>query len=128
MNDFNVNWDFNEILSTLDTEANRTKGLTLDAIEEVGKDIKVEAQKRCPVRSGKLKKSGRVRVRKGKTSRREVVTVTFGGRKAPYAVPVHFDPDLPLKNGEHRFLENAVNHIASPDKLPEVVSRKYKAR
>ena len=128
MGDFDVNWDFNEILSTLDTEANRTKGLTLDAIEEVGKDIRDEAKKRCPVRTGALQKTGRVRVRKGRTARREVVTVTFGGQKAPYAVPVHYDPNLPLKNGEHRFLENAVNHVASPDKLPEVVSRKYKAK
>jgi len=123
-----INWNIDGALKDLETEANRTTGLSLDAIEDLGKSILRTAKDDCPVDRGNLKKSGRMRVRKGKTAQRETVTITFGGKKAPYAVAVHYDPNLPLKSGKHRFLEAAVNEHAGPGKLEAVVSRKFKAR
>lgn len=124
----NVNWNFGAIIDTLNTEASRTKGLSLDAIEELGKKILDTAKKDCPEKTGALKKSGRMRVRKGKEAQTETVTITFGNKRAPYAVPVHYDPNLKFKTGKTRFLESAVDEHAGKGKLEQVVSRKYRNR
>lgn len=125
--DLSLNWDFGDFEAALITDANRTAGLTLDAIEGIGKDILSVAKEHCPTSSGNLKKSGRLTVKKGSTDRRETVTVTFGGKKAPYAFPVHYNPDLPDES-EQQFLRKAVDHVAPPGQFPEVVSRRYKSR
>jgi hypothetical protein len=73
----------------------RATGATL----EEAKAVLVEAQARCPVRTGELRDSGRV------------VETDAGARiefTAPHAVVVHEDLDLHHAHGRAKFLESAL--------------------
>lgn len=63
--------------------------------------VKKESQKRCPVRTGRLRRSAFVRSRGDGWNTRVSV-----GYSVPYAIYVHERLELLHRNGEAKFLEN----------------------
>ncbi len=125
----NLEWDSRAFVGELAREATRTKGLSFDEIKDSANEIRREARRRCPVKTGKLRRSGRVRIRKARgESGREAVTVTFGGKSAPYAVPVHYDATLSHETGEDRFLEKAVDEVTGKGKLEANIAKRFRTR
>jgi hypothetical protein len=75
-----------------------------EAGEGVGNELLLEPSRaRAPKKTGRLRRSGRLVVRKFKDA--TIVKVIYGGELAPYARFVHENLEARFKEGEAKFLE-----------------------
>ena len=101
------------------------KGLSLDAVEDVANKVLLDAQRRCPVKTGKLRDSGRVLKRRTRQANKEVRAVKFGNAKAWYAAFVNYIP-VDHATGEALFLDKAF--LQEAKHLPQLIRARFKVR
>lgn len=76
--------------------------------EDVGNELLLEPSRaRAPKKTGRLRRSGRLMVRKYKDA--TIVKVIYGGELAPWARFVHENLEARFKEGEAKFLERTFN-------------------
>lgn len=130
----------NGLRSFLEDAAREHMAMAADAAEELGEKILRDARALAPIKSGKLRKSGKLLAAKPRKGRKKIPTfhkikIRFGSKRkagkrskrtADYAAIVHFDPHAHHTTGTDRFLWIAVERHAG--KLPAVISRHWNAR
>lgn len=102
-----------EVLGNLDR---LPKAITADALEsatDTGTEILEIAKSKCPVKSGRLRDSGYVKV---------IGFEVEVGFDAPYAAAVHEDTSANFDRGESKFLEAPFK--AAERNFPEGIARK----
>lgn len=93
----------NKVLDNFSHEIRRIKGRTEAGLLEAVNEVKKNSMKRVPVKSSNLKNSHYSFSMQ--TSEGPYAEV---GLTAHYAVKIHEDLTLNLRNGQHKYLENAV--------------------
>lgn len=124
----------NALRSGLQESFREHMALAEDGAVDLAQTILREAIRLAPVRSGRLRKSGRVFRRKPRKPSFHLVKIRFGSkrrakrskRSADYAAIVHFNMNLKHRTGGPLFLHDAVGKHAA--NLPAHIRTKWKVR
>jgi len=96
-----------ELAKKLESMSKELPKITREALKEIGAEKLALTSPRVPYKTGKLHDSGRFSVRVGE--KQVMLTITYGGPDAPYAIRVH--EDLEARHGGGRrakFLESVI--------------------
>jgi hypothetical protein len=97
-----------ELSNKLRQMAREVPGVVAAAMYEEARIEMKEAQRRCPVKTGALKKSGLVYKPEISTKNEITVKLTFGVPTPYYAIYVHENLEAFHPNGEAKFLESTL--------------------
>ena len=97
--------------------------------------VLLDARRLAPIRSGKLRRSGRVFRRKPRKPSFHLVKIRFGSKRkggkrsrrtADYAAIVHFNTNLKHRTGDAMFLYDAMAKRSA--QMPAFISARWKVR
>src|SRR6056297_3158830 len=104
-----------DVLRNFDREVSQMKTAGEKAIYEVGSDLLRESNELTPFKDGNLRKSGKLKMRRG---RMPIATVSYGDSRVDYAAIIHeekaklySEPGTSWKYLERPLKRNSVRYI-----------------